>query len=288
MRAHCVRIIFVILVLSEYLNKYIQAGADTSEHETIFLINVNDGQDHYCIGSYISPGWVLTTAVCATLIFEDIAYIKLTIGDPHIEARKGTHRKAGAVILRDDNDVQIKSNNIALIKLTNPYTSITHNPFIALHETKRADTEMCYMYGWFQLASNAMSKSANIIHKSKWTFFQTIECEKRLNKTGDHTQRFLEEQMECGRDDNCISDDGAPLVCGGKLYGLLSTADCAVSVVIKVAQYAHWIRRKAHLKTPSMSKVTLRSGVATLWNRLVIIIHIGLNGIFTLYRSFYL
>lgn len=244
--ARCFRIIFSILIVGNRLNKHsTDATTSTNEFESQFLINVNDGEDHYCVGSYVSPGWVLSTAVCAALVFEDVAYIRLSAGDEEVETPQA-FRKARTVVLRDDYTLNRKINNIGLIRLTNPFEYSSRNRFVRLHLESRSETEECFIFGWFEQAIHSGTHPSNRVRKSRWKFFEIDECEKRLNKTGDDTQQFIEEQMECGRDEHCISDDGAPLLCEGKLYGLLSTADCAVSVVVKVSFFSKWIHKKTN------------------------------------------
>lgn len=216
-----------------------------SVSEVSFIISVLEEDNHCCVGAYVHKSWILTTAVCAIYIHEDQTRLHITAGDihkPYLEDDDGEPTGAVIVTVHDKFKARNKRDNIALVEITRSYDFSLDSPIIKIFKKTEISDEKCFLYGWLEEAGKmAEDDTGTYIIKSKWEFFPIYECVKRLNKSGVTGQTFFIDQMVCGKAEKCISDDGAPLVCNRRLFGILSAADCSVSIIMKLSHYKSWI-----------------------------------------------
>lgn len=213
-----------------------------TEDAKYFIVNIHNIDDHICIGTYIGDIFVITSATCATMTATDINRTTLSIGDKDITAEDGMHTYALTVLVYPKYTVQKKDFNVALILLRKPFNIDVHKKtWVRLPRSKKP-ADRCILYGWFyQSYGNEDYLEFNLI-MSNWTFYRDNECPKKIKHTQDATQGFNKHEMFCGKDSYCISEDGAPLLCGKQLFGILSTTHCSVVVLEKVYYFMTWIR----------------------------------------------
>lgn len=252
-------------ILLQYIqHNRLSNAADVTASEVAFIANIHQEEYHYCIGSYILTSWVLTTAACASLIQEDMDYVQLSAGDLDLQKPTGIALNVTFVVVHKSYEPMGMKNNVGLAKVFPLYEdedlehTSTEYPLISVREPVNFKQVNCSIYGWFQQArkGGGGNRLSSYIKKSTWTFYPSYECNGRLGKTGDLAQRFNIEQMACGRDEDCISDDGAPVVCNGALYGLLSSSHCDVAIIIKISYFKRWIKKSTKV---DVKKTTVKS-----------------------------
>lgn len=95
-------------------------GGGDADQTYSFMVSLQDGGNHFCGGSLISPEWVLTAAHCVE--GTDAASVGLRIGSNEY-ATGGEEAQAAEIIVHDGYDGQSPGNDIALVKLSAPATS---------------------------------------------------------------------------------------------------------------------------------------------------------------------
>lgn len=69
------------------------------------------------------------------------------------------------------------------------------------------------------------------------------------------TEAFVKDRMFCGKDKLCIVEDGAPLLCDDRLFGLLTVSDCSCAVFERAKFYVDWIEATTNITVSSSLRI---------------------------------
>ncbi|GJQ73273.1 hypothetical protein Trydic_g13645 [Trypoxylus dichotomus] len=248
-----IAILFIILIVRSE-DKLVRTNALEDHELKFFIVNILNLNGHVCMGAHVDEYWVLTTASCATLVKDNIDDTKLSLGDAKVTAEAGVRSHAEQVRIHSKYNAQDKTDNIALIKLSEGFdmtqTGRLQDIGIAVIAlaTSSSEAEECILYGWSHRSFYEPSSVNTHLMDSRFTTASADECTSQLEKVGQNATSFLEDQMLCGSDRLCISDDGAPLVCNNQLHGVLSVTYCTVTILEKIEHYESWIRTNIQSK----------------------------------------
>ncbi|XP_016837090.2 trypsin [Nasonia vitripennis] len=224
----------------------IVGGEDATIETYPYQISIQEYGSHICGGSIISTYWVLTAGHC---VKSDPFNLNIRAGTS-IRDKNGTIHKVDNIIRHQnyfENSYRVPSNDIALLKLKEPFVfDKTHQPiklFQAAEETAPGVEAIITGFG----------------ETNKWGYdgqLQTVSIpivsKELCNKAyvdiagGISEGQICASYYEIGRKDSCQGDSGGPLTINGRLAGISSWGyDCAKpkypGVYTEVAAYRNWI-----------------------------------------------
>lgn len=157
----------------------------------------------------------------------------------------GEIRKPKTITIHPEYDSDNKYNDIALIELAEPFILTSKIQCIEMVDERVRPLTKCTIVGfgapYFGGPSttnelNAVQVPIQTRFRCKMLFFHRLEIHKGQLCAGYYT----------GRRDACLGDSGGPMVCGGKLGGVVSAGiNCAKfynpGIYSDVAYYRDWI-----------------------------------------------
>ncbi|KAK9717057.1 Trypsin [Popillia japonica] len=203
-----------------------------------FIIGINDNarDEHLCIGTYISLYWVMTNAICAGKAKTSLAPI-LTASDL-VHNHDCQERKPKSYEIHPEYDRSSKINNIALIELWEPFIAGPDIDLILFTNSSRKSAS-CILIGW-QFISTESSYQYSVVMSVKAKKLADEICID-LIKDGDISYVYASNEMVCVAEALCLSEEGAPLVCDGTLFGIMSYTTCTISVIERIEYHRRWI-----------------------------------------------
>ncbi|XP_071518603.1 trypsin-1-like isoform X2 [Panulirus ornatus] len=214
------------------------------------------GRYHSCGGSVLNENFVITAGHCVSGHSE--SSITVVAGEYNLKESSGDEqeRKAEALLLHEHYDGSTNTNDIALIKLTEPLVMNDMVKPIQLPGQMElvAVNTLCTTTGWGTTTQGG--SVADILRKVDVPVVSDNTCRESYGVT-DIADHMLCAGYKEGGKDTCQGDSGGPFVCLGKLHGLTSWGyGCArpnyPGVYTEVAYFREWIdshmaKSEAHL-----------------------------------------
>ncbi|XP_066971354.1 trypsin-1-like isoform X1 [Macrobrachium rosenbergii] len=209
---------------------------------------------HFCGASIISENWAICAAHCVQgENFEHPDYLRVVAGEHNFNLAEGNEQTVvlSKIIQHEDYDPDKISNDVSLLRLSEP---LVFNDFVqpvALPPQGHVATGDCVVTGWGTTSEGGTIPST--LRKVTVPVVLDEVCRK------DYGQEEIVDSMLCagaesGGKDACQGDSGGPLVCsdGGSKYlaGIVSWGyGCGnpnfPGVYTEVAYFVDWITSHA-------------------------------------------
>ncbi|XP_016955336.1 trypsin [Drosophila biarmipes] len=205
-----------------------------------WLASISVHGNYSCSSALITSQWLVTAGHC---VYYPDSY-SVRAGSASTE-EGGQRRDVAGVILHPDFKLRTLENDIALLKISKPFSvgesiQLVKLPLPGLNILPRT----LLVAGW----GNPGENDNDAEPKLRGTFVKVID-QRRCRRLYSYLDRPITEDMVCaaapGRD-HCFGDSGAPLVHRGSSYGIVSFAHgCAdphfPGVYTRLANYVNWI-----------------------------------------------
>nr|P00764.1 RecName: Full=Trypsin; Flags: Precursor [Squalus acanthias] len=215
----------------------IVGGYECPKHAAPWTVSLNVGY-HFCGGSLIAPGWVVSAAHCYQ------RRIQVRLGEHDISANEGdeTYIDSSMVIRHPNYSGYDLDNDIMLIKLSKPAALNRNVDLISLPTGCAYAGEMCLISGWGNTMDGAVS--GDQLQCLDAPVLSDAECKGAY--PGMITNNMMCVGYMEGGKDSCQGDSGGPVVCNGMLQGIVSWGyGCAErdhpGVYTRVCHYVSWI-----------------------------------------------
>ncbi|KAH0949699.1 hypothetical protein HN011_000167 [Eciton burchellii] len=200
---------------SDSVNRIIN-GTDSEIQSVPYMLSFMLNDKYACCAAIINRHWALTAAHCVQAAIDLGAEIFVRSGSPVVYTGGTLHRVIEILIHENYNDL-INDYDIALIKITPPFTYNDHTRPVGLpsSDAKEISNKRGLVCGW-----GYYKKIDNIVDSKLSKQLQCIKVPlvKRSECYQDYKGRFtLTARMTCygfedGKSDTCKGDSGSPLV----------------------------------------------------------------------------
>ncbi|XP_061802522.1 trypsinogen-like protein 3 isoform X1 [Nerophis lumbriciformis] len=218
-------------------------------HSRPWQVSLSDWRTS-CSGALINEWWLVTSAACTPRSNNVIA----SLGEHDLTADEDTEQHIPVADIIRHSPYRSPLHSLALVRLAKPARFTQHVQPIGLPDRCPRPGEICSVSGWGSTVPNQYESPEQL----KCLNVHVVEDQACINTFPDYV--FWSLGMVCaGGDnatDNCLSDAGAVLVCGGQLQGVqwfrhgCQNAEHP-SVYTKLCMYNDWIRRVMASSTPT-------------------------------------
>ncbi|XP_043120069.1 trypsin-like [Puntigrus tetrazona] len=231
--------VFILLVVAVAFSsgEKIIGGYECRPHSQPWQVYLSDNRIS-CGGSLINERWVVSAAHC-TFIRN---YLLVYLGSHNLRAPECTRQRIEAekIIPYPNYNNRPHNNDIMLIKLRNPATLNKYVRPIPLPKHCTSAGEKCLVSGWGRTGAGP----ASALQCLDLPVLSKKLCKRAYD--GIITQNMFCAGFMRGKKDSCEGDSGGPVVCGGKLKGVVSFGNgCAKpyfpGVYVEVCRYTRWI-----------------------------------------------
>lgn len=233
------KLAFTITILLSLAEEYRQM--QVVPRGTSFIINIYDKnlKEHICIGTYIKSYFVLTSAVCAikAQTYNEV----LLIASDLVSNINGQSRKPVSYVIHPKYDPDNKINNIALIEIFRPFSLGADVDMIRIPKHRKV-WNRCSLIGWTFWNNDDGVQRYLVAMSVKARALTPNDCEELQRDTAIQG-KYLQNAMLCVWDALCLNEEGAPLVCDGLLFGILSYTACTFTVIESTVYHDSWITK---------------------------------------------
>lgn len=223
----------------------INGGDDVDISSYPWQVALYKGERFFCGGVLVSPSWVLTTANCIKLHYDQ--NITIRAGSTSSMSGGQTIDMKRALLSDDPN---FEQDGLGLIELTSPVTiSTAKTAILALNGSDVSDNAIVTVIGWglTGTSGSSYSKTLKAVNLPVVTRFY-------CNKVYDG-KIYVNEKMFCASDSGdkspCIGDEGGSASVGNLVVGISVNwgFSCASSsdpvVFLRISLYRDWIKAVA-------------------------------------------
>ncbi|XP_069835951.1 trypsin-like [Dendropsophus ebraccatus] len=218
----------------------IVGGYNCQEGSVPYQVSLNVGY-HFCGGALINTIWVVSAAHC------NQKRIQVRLGEHNLKELEGPEQfvAASKVIPHPQYDPSVLDNDIMLIKLKKPVRLSSQIRTVNLPSHCETVGTLCLISGWGNTLSDG-DNYPNILQCLKAPVLSDQLCHAAYPDQITKNM-FCLGYLEGGKD-TCQRDSGGPVVCNGKLQGIVSWGQgCALpgypGVYTKVCNYVSWIEK---------------------------------------------
>ncbi|XP_055768711.1 trypsinogen-like protein 3 [Salvelinus fontinalis] len=226
----------------------------------VYLWNTKVGWygEERCSGALINEWWVLTAWNC----FVEPGHTMVSLGEHDLTVEEGTEQHIWvARYVQHGPYTRGPSHSLAMVKLAEPARFTQHVMPVALPTRCTQLHEKCLVSGWGSTVPG--QDEPKLI----------LKCE---------TQRVIDDKMcqtafplywiehaFCAKTiistDNCLSDQGSTVVCGGELQGLFWSSSSDVGLYTRLCLYLDWISDIMNTPDPTPEPAWTTAAAATTW-----------------------
>ncbi|XP_040183402.1 trypsin-3-like [Rana temporaria] len=226
----------------QYDDDKIINGYECAQHSQPWQVYISYNGGQWCAGSLISSQWIISAAHCYKPPNTFIAHL----GEHDVTKQEGTEQRIQVekAIMHPLYDEESADHDFMLVKLAKPAQFNQYVQPIPVASSCPTAGSQCLVSGWgnmriigVQYATKLQCLDLPVLSDSSCKASYSNMITSNMFCAG-----FLE-----GGKDACSADSGGPLVCNGKLYGVVSWGRmCALrnypGVYTKVCNYFDWIK----------------------------------------------
>uniref|UniRef100_A0A336LM00 CSON013641 protein n=1 Tax=Culicoides sonorensis TaxID=179676 RepID=A0A336LM00_CULSO len=198
----------------------IVGGTTATPHEFPYIVSLqwSNGQ-HFCGGSIIHRSWVITAAHCE----ERPNNLRVVAGAHDVERLNGREqiRRSTAFIIHQNYDGGVGPNDIALVKVAQPFQFNLMVRAINLPQPRTYPTGWGLASGWGDMSRDASGNYARFLQKVWLPIHSQDKCLELWRGANIDRSNLCAAPLD-GSTDTCNADSGGPLAQGNSLVGLVS------------------------------------------------------------------
>ena len=227
----------------------IVGGRPTDIAEHPWQVSLQSYGFHFCGGSIISDGIILTAGHCAVYSPESTT---VRVGSSRT-ANGGALHQVDTIVRHEDfktNMYGIPVNDVAIFKLKTPIALSKHAQPIPLFDVDEAAAEgvLSTISGWGNTAEGG--SAPEVLHTVDVPIVTKGECSKAYQSWGGIPDGQICAAFPAGGKDTCQGDSGGPLVIAGRQAGIVSWGNgCArkgyPGVYTEIAAVRAWLAKNA-------------------------------------------
>ncbi|XP_071970041.1 granzyme A-like [Engystomops pustulosus] len=213
--------IFVLSVLhiNGHVCTEIIGGKEAAPHTRPYMALLGDKER--CAGTLIKPNWILTAAYCNSTAKSFAILGAHRLADTNEQQKIKIKR----VVKHPCYDLDLNINNLQLLELESPAKMSKSVNVLSLpgEEPKIDPKKLCSVAGW-GLTDVKKKVLSDVLREANLTVIDNGKCQKLYKKE----KQSITNNMICAgppkrkKDDACDGDYGGPLICDGKLAGVVS------------------------------------------------------------------
>nr|O93267.1 RecName: Full=Trypsinogen-like protein 3; Flags: Precursor [Pseudopleuronectes americanus]AAC32753.1 trypsinogen 3 precursor [Pseudopleuronectes americanus] len=209
-------------------------------HSRPWQVNLHDGKMS-CSGALIDRWWIVTSFDCALTAHRTIA----TLGDHDLTVEEGTEQHIPVAEVIVHSPYRSPLHSLTMVRLAQPAQFNQHVQPVPLASRCPQPGEICSVSGWGSTRPNHFEPQQRL----KCITVPVVDDQTCVNTFPQYL--YWSQHMVCaGRadTDNCMSNRGSVMVCGGQLQGVQwfnhGCKDPAhPSVYSKMCLYNDWIHQ---------------------------------------------
>ncbi|XP_061684389.1 transmembrane protease serine 4a isoform X2 [Syngnathoides biaculeatus] len=188
----------------------IVGGTDATIEDWPWQVSLQQGGQHTCGGSLVSPRWVVTAAHCFTASKKELSRWKVVSGRTYMSTLGGS--SVDRIILNGNYDPARNDYDIALMRLTSPITVGASQMPVCLppKSYNLAPSASMVVTGWGYLEENGNISPS--LQKANIPLIERTKCASPTVYGSAITDRMICAGFLEGKVDACQGDSGGPLV----------------------------------------------------------------------------
>ncbi|XP_063763404.1 transmembrane protease serine 4a isoform X2 [Eleginops maclovinus] len=188
----------------------IVGGSDALIDDWPWQVSLQQGGQHTCGGSLVSPRWVVTAAHCFTGSKKELSRWRVVSGQTYMGTLGGSY--VDRIILNGNYDPARNDYDIAMMRLSSPISvAVNRKPVCLPPKAFRLPSQApMAVTGWGYLEENG--NVSPLLQKATIPLIDWLKCASPTMYGSSITQRMMCAGFLDGGVDACQGDSGGPLV----------------------------------------------------------------------------